>query len=198
MSVTDHAASPASSVDAPQDAAQPKLSADPRVLRTQKHVLDHARQLLLEQGPAGLTFSALAAHAQVARQTLYRYWDGPEALIGDLVRRRTLAPTEGPATVRETLRDYLVDLRETLADPAVVAALGMLMARAEHNEAAGRALREVAAARLEWLNGQLRGVRAPLDEDDLATLTGPLVYARLCGRRDITDRLIDRTVDAVA
>jgi AcrR family transcriptional regulator len=170
---------------------------DPRVVRTQKHVLDHARQLLIEQGPAGMTFSALAARAEVARQTLYRYWDGPEALVGDLVRRRDLTLTETPREAREALRSYLVDLRETLADPAIAPAIGMLMAGAEHNGAAARALQDVVAVRLAWLNDQLSGLRPPLDEDEFATLTGPLVYARLCARRDISDHLIDGAVDAI-
>jgi AcrR family transcriptional regulator len=174
------------------------VSVDPRVLRTRKHVLDSARELLVEHGPAGMTFTALAARAQVARQTLYRYWDGPEALVGDLIRRDTPEPVAGPGTVRETLRGFLVDLREVLADPAAVGALGMLMAGAEHNPAAARALQDVGAARLEWLNERLDGLRPPLTEEDYAALTGPLVYTRLTARRDISDRLIDRTVDLLA
>jgi AcrR family transcriptional regulator len=154
--------------------------------------------LLIEQGPAGMTFSALAARAEVARQTLYRHWDGPEALVGDLIRRRVMSSlTETPRDARAALCSYLVDLRETLADPASAVAIGMLVAGAEHNGAAARALQDVVAVRLAWLNDQLSGLRPPLDEDEFATLTGPLVYARLCARRDISDHLIDGAVDAI-
>jgi AcrR family transcriptional regulator len=171
------------------------LSVDPRVSRTRNHVLDHARQLLLEQGPAGMTFSALATRARVARQTLYRYWDGPEALVADLVRRRGTAAPAPTVHTREALTGYLRGLRMALTDPAVAAAYGMLMGAAGHVPAAAAALEDVMAERLDQLNARLEGLRAPLDEEGYSRLTGPLVHAHFLARREITDELIDRVVD---
>src|SRR4051794_7113552 len=115
------------------------MAVDPRIARTRPHVLDHARRLLEEQGAGGMTFSSLAARAEVARQTLYRYWDSPEALVPALFRRRTAPPGPG----RGALRCYRAGRRATLADPAAAAAFGMLLAAAPHTPAAADALRDV-------------------------------------------------------
>jgi AcrR family transcriptional regulator len=141
-------------------AGPPGPPTDPRVARTQAHVLEHTRRLLVEQGPAGVTFSVLAAEARVSRQTLYRYWSGPEALVADPVSRRVAVPAGPPADVRGALVAFLRGLRTVFADPATSVAYGILMAAAHHSEPAATALASITAARLDHLNGTLaRGVR---------------------------------------
>jgi AcrR family transcriptional regulator len=171
--------------------------ADPRVHRTHQHVLEHARRLLVERGPAGVAFSVLAQEAQVSRQTLYRYWNGPEALVADLVRRRTEVDLPEPTDLRAALTDFLRGLRTVLEDPAVDVAYGILIAAARHQPAAACVLREVLADRRASLNDRLADLRPPLDEDEFARLVGPLATAALFGRRPIDDRLIDRVVDSL-
>ena len=63
---------------------------DPRVRRTRGRILAVARELLPQTGTAGLTYSRLAAQAEVTRQTLYRHWPTRAALLVDLI-------LEGPA-----------------------------------------------------------------------------------------------------
>lgn len=58
---------------------------DPRVLRTRKRVVHAVSRLLAERGIAGVTMERVASEAGVARSTLYRYWDGPEALVAEMV-----------------------------------------------------------------------------------------------------------------
>lgn len=58
---------------------------DPRVLRTRKRVVHAVSRLLAERGVTGVTMERVASEAGVARSTLYRYWDGPDALVAEMV-----------------------------------------------------------------------------------------------------------------
>jgi AcrR family transcriptional regulator len=58
---------------------------DPRVLRTRKRVVHAVARLLADRGIAGVTMERVASEAGVARSTLYRYWDGPDALVAEMV-----------------------------------------------------------------------------------------------------------------
>lgn len=72
-----------------KDVAQTRGAAvqhlDPRVLRTRKRVVHAVARLLAERGIAGVTMERVASEAGVARSTLYRYWDGPDALVAEMV-----------------------------------------------------------------------------------------------------------------
>lgn len=165
-------------------------SLDPRVQRTQQHVLEQARRLLLEEGPVGLTFSALSHRAQVARQTLYRYWDSPEDLVADLIRRRTSLTAPVTGTAVDVLRGYLTALRDSLQDPAVTASWGMLMASRAHVPAAGAALQVTLDSQLAALNERLSGLRAPMTGDEYAVLVGPIVQQHFIAGQPAGDELI--------
>lgn len=58
---------------------------DPRVLRTRKRVVHAVSRLLAERGIGGVTMERVASEAGVARSTLYRYWDGPDALVAEMI-----------------------------------------------------------------------------------------------------------------
>lgn len=172
---------------------------DPRVQRTRAHVLEQARRLLAEEGPSGLHFSTLAARARVSRQTLYRYWPTPEALVTDLVVRRVPTRDVTPASdVASGVRQFLLALREVLADPAARAAYGVLMAAAARDKAAAGALADVSESRRAWLNELLVDTGVQLDEDEFASVAGPVVYAVFVAQRGFGDELVDAVVTATA
>jgi AcrR family transcriptional regulator len=54
-------------------------------LRTRKRVVHAVSRLLAERGIGGVTMERVASEAGVARSTLYRYWDGPGALVAEMV-----------------------------------------------------------------------------------------------------------------
>jgi AcrR family transcriptional regulator len=167
------------------------------VQRTRAHVLEQARRLLAEEGPGGLHFSTLAARARVSRQTLYRYWSTPEALVTDLVSRRVQSEVGAPAPdLAEGLRSYLRGLRDVFADPAARAAYGVLMAAAARDAGAAQALRGISEQRRGWLNDQLAGVGVQLDEREFALVTGPAVYAVFVEQGAVDDELIEAVVAA--
>ena len=165
---------------------------DPRVLRTRAHVLAHARALLADSGPAGLTFSDLSAAARVSRQTLYRYWSTPEALAADvLLDRVPHLPAPDPAPdVPAVLAAHLVALRAVLADPATSAACSMLIAAADRCPHAAAALATVLEARRRLLNGRLAAFGTVLEEDRYRLLVGPVVATHFVARDAVTDAFI--------
>jgi AcrR family transcriptional regulator len=168
---------------------------DPRVQRTRAHVLEQARRLLAEEGPGGLHFSTLAARARVSRQTLYRYWPTPEALVTDLVTRRVAARDVTPAPdVASGVRQFLHALREVLADPAARAAYGVLMAAAARDGAAAGALAEVSESRRAWLNELLADTGVEVDADEFSSVAGPVVYAVFVAQREFSDALVEAVV----
>jgi AcrR family transcriptional regulator len=179
-------------VDDPADGPDAE---DPRIRRTRALVLEHARQRLADHGPSAVQFSALAEQAGVSRQTLYRHWPTPEALVADLMSRRiALEPTGHAPDVETGLRDYLRALRVGLADPATAAAYGLLMSAAHHDAAAAGSLRSISESRRAMLNARLAGLREPLCSEEFALVVGPLMYLRFVVHSDITEEAIELVV----
>jgi AcrR family transcriptional regulator len=71
-------------------------------------IIDAVLDLIVENGYADLTMSAVAARAEVAKATVYRRWASREDLVADALESLMLpaAPAEVPAA--ETLREDLV------------------------------------------------------------------------------------------
>lgn len=157
-------------------------------------MVEAARALVDEGGPAAITYSALAERSGVGRATLYRHW--PE--IGDLwaeLRVEMVASFQAQLT-----GDLLTDLGRVLdrvgqmltgrsAGPSLIT----LLERAQWDEETRRHLLE--AERLNPLRlvlgaAQARGeVRPDADLDALsAMIIGPIFYRAL-----MTDRPPDET-----
>lgn len=171
---------------------------DPRVARTRQHVLAVARELLVEQGPAAFTFSTLAARAEVARKTLYRYWPAPEDLMADLIIDRSPEDVAPARDVAEVLRDYLRGMRAALEDRATSAAYGFLMMTSATSPVAAGALREVVDYRRARINRRLAPLGRALGEERFYRLNGPLVSAHYVGRRPISDDLVEDVVRSLS
>ncbi|GEL25774.1 TetR family transcriptional regulator [Pseudonocardia sulfidoxydans NBRC 16205] len=78
-------------------------------------VLDAARACVLDVGVRRTTLSDVARRAGVSRMSLYRRWDGVDALVGDLLTRDLLAAATGPlGTDRATIVTHAVEVCETL------------------------------------------------------------------------------------
>ena len=57
---------------------------DARIERTQNAVMAAAADLVVEQGPAGLTVDAVVARSGVAKSTVYRHWATRDELVAAL------------------------------------------------------------------------------------------------------------------
>jgi AcrR family transcriptional regulator len=85
-----------------------------RVERTRARVIEAARQLVDEGGPAAVTYSALAERSGVGRATLYRHWPDLDALwheIGQAMALQFGASLSG---------DMEADLRRAMAEMVVL------------------------------------------------------------------------------
>lgn len=179
---------------------------DPRVLRTRKRVVHAVARLLAERGIGGVTMERVASEAGVARSTLYRYWDRPDALVAEMVDAFVDLP-DLPDTgdVRTDLARLLGGLADLLrrSSPWALVLPSVLAAARVEPEIRARVERQ-AAARNEALRLVLqRAVNrnelpADLDlEAVLDQLVGP-IYHR-CVVRDLeTNQLwVERHVDVL-
>lgn len=172
-----------------------RTGSDPRVERTRAHVLAHARRLLSVEGPAGVTYSELAASAKVTRQTLYRHWPTREQLFVDLVLERALAqiPDE-PGSAEHVITLFLYRLRDGMNDLSNASALTALIAQADHDPTSHTALESVVTRVRAALNDVLCSRGVSLDADQYAGLCGPVLFQRFVARHPVSDQFIDALV----
>jgi AcrR family transcriptional regulator len=87
----------------------------PRSDEARRAILRATRELLDENGPAGLTIEGIAARAGVGKPTIYRWWPDRHA-----VAMAALMESEGPAATQRTTRAPLESLRKQLAQVVAV------------------------------------------------------------------------------
>lgn len=176
-------------MDALDESKRPRLN--PRVQRTKTHVLAVAREMLSEQGPAGLTYTALCTRSGVTRQTLYRHWPSRETLLAEIVLTTADVAYPHPGTDAGTvITQYLQSLRAGMGDPSTAAALTSLAAHAATDPASDTALRSIVADRRAALNALLVGTGSEVDTSGFAGLAGPVIFQCLIARVDPTDNFI--------
>lgn len=97
--------------DVPRGRGRPR---DPQIRRA---ILNAARALLDEQGPAALTMEAVAQRAGVGKPTVYRWWPNRHAVamaaLMDAPPDRAAAPRAGSSL--QQLEQQLLDVAHTLA-----------------------------------------------------------------------------------
>lgn len=178
-------------------------SPDPRTVRSRDTALASARDLLIEQGLAGLTHGAVAARSGMSRATLYRLWPEPtdlvrEVLTSHIARART-APT---GVLRDDLLSALAVTGAMLHEPATEQGMRVMIERAgvdprfaevkaALHRAGTQSVRSILAAAVDR-------AELPADLDlDLAVdlLLGPLFFRRLVAHRTFGDAYTTVVVD---
>jgi AcrR family transcriptional regulator len=155
-----------------------------------------ARKLLPQTGAAGLTYSLLAAQAGVTRQTLYRHWPTPAALLVDLILQgpppaEYPQPGEDPGVVA---RAWLRSLRAGMNEPGTRAAVLAVTAEADHDADSAQALVRIRADRLAALNELLEPSGYHVTAEEYTLLYGPVLSRLFFERREVTDEFIDALV----
>src|SRR3984957_15802047 len=168
---------------------------NPRVRRTRERILAAARELLSEVGPAGLTYSLLAARAGVTRQTLYRHWPARPALLVALILEGVgdAYPKPG-ADLGAVATAWLVSLRAGMRDQARRAAILAVTAQADSDPDSALALAQLTDDRIAALNDLLKPSGVELAGDEYALLTGPVLARIFFERRVVTDEFIGAVV----
>ena len=171
-------------------------AANPRVQRTRDRMLAAARELLVEAGPAGLTYSVLAERAGVTRQTLYRHWPTRSGLLVALILEGGPAdgypePGGDPAVVAAA---WLTSLRDALRDQARRAAVVAVAAQADADPDSAQALTELAADRRAALNDLLKPSGVLISPDEYPLLYGPVLARIIFERAEADDDFVASVV----
>ncbi len=177
---------------------------DPRAVRSRARALAAARDLLVEEGWAGVTHVAVAERSGVGRTTLYRHWPDTPALVRDtLAHHIAVAHTEPTGDLRGDLLRELAASRAMLHEPTTDRAIRVVVERAavdatyaEMKDALYRAGTRVLRGIVD--TGKERGELPPRLDTDLAVdqLVGPLFFRRLLAGEHIPDGYVPEVVDA--
>lgn len=190
-------------------AATPSTTAggvDPRVARSRATVLEAARRLLVDGGPAALTVDGVVTASGVAKTTVYRHWPSQRELLVDVLRDCAPGVTEMVDAVEAlefepALRALVRQVADMLADEEwrrVVPAVMLLkrqLSDVEDFEAEMRAANAVAIARVLDKGIAEGRVRPDADPMTLGLLVGgPLLMAALSDEQ-VPPGLVDAIVD---
>ncbi|MEU4602599.1 helix-turn-helix domain-containing protein [Kribbella sp. NPDC023972] len=99
----------------------------PRLESTDQRILQAARELLREKGPAAVNIDSVAARSGVARTTIYRRYRGRDELMNAILEQLIdPAPVAPDLPVSEKLRwvlDRIRDILENRLGPGATAAI---------------------------------------------------------------------------
>lgn len=172
-------------------------------MRSRDTALTSARELLIEQGLAGLTHGAVAARSGISRATLYRLWPEPTDLVhATLTLHITRARSEPIGDLRADLRTALAGTRAMLHEPASEQGMRVMIERAAVDPKFA-AVKEAlylsgTQAVREILADSIARTELPADLDvDLAIdqLHGPLFYRRLLANKTFDLDYVHEVVD---
>jgi AcrR family transcriptional regulator len=195
----------------PEPAAAPRARGRPRSLATRDAILQAARALMDELGPAGVTMEAVAARAGVGKPTVYRWWPDRHAVAMAALMQApaesaptaaSAMPARRPRPPLAALAQQVLGIVDTFASPKGRAVASMIAASDPHTELSkafrnhfvlarreeGRALLQDAAARGE--------LRAGIDLDvSLDLIYGPLFFRLMLGHAPLDAAFVKRLLD---
>jgi AcrR family transcriptional regulator len=179
-------------------------STDPRRARTEKAILDAARELLAEGGVRGLTIEGVAARSGVAKTTIYRRWRDKDELALAVFIDST-EHVRAPADVGDTRKELLAFVNSATRLILENGVIKGLVSEIATNPELGRAYRErVVDLRLEEVKTVVdRGIeRGDLHPDtDVRVahemLVGPRMYRLLFSGAPLNRGHANQVVDAV-
>jgi AcrR family transcriptional regulator len=167
-------------------------------------VLEAADDLLAERGFAAVTIEGIAARAQVAKQTIYRWWTSKTDILFDALAEDAAAYfTASDGDLGSDLRHHLRQLATFLADTDAGAVCRALAGQAQHDPGvAARFHAEFAAPqrdrdRAPFRRAQARGELPDAIDVDLAVdqLVGPVYYRVLITGQPVPPEFTDALVD---
>jgi AcrR family transcriptional regulator len=180
----------------PSTPPAPPTELDPRIARSRTKMLAAATELLVEDGPRGVTVDAVAERSGVAKSTLYRHWASVHELLVDVMRCNVpdAVAVDLDAGFEAALRAWVDHGVTTLTAPEWARILPALLDLRAHAPEIAELLAADFEAKLETIASILRlGAaegRLPAGLDPrlvTQTLIGPLVLAVLNGDDDVTE-----------
>ncbi|MCW2854820.1 MAG: putative HTH-type transcriptional regulator [Marmoricola sp.] len=165
----------------------------PREGRIDDAVLRATAELLVEQGYADLTLTAIAERAGTTRPALYRRWPSLAHLVHEAAFPAVLTgPFESSGSTTEEIRSMVAGALAAFSDPVARAAAPGLVAAITADPSLHRALLE------RFASGALVGIEQPL----LDVIAGAAFFALLLHPDDLAEEptrsvWIDRITDLI-
>ncbi|MGW6442855.1 TetR/AcrR family transcriptional regulator [Lentzea sp. NPDC055074] len=178
---------------------------DPRFQRSREAILNAARELLLESGPAAVTHVQVAERAGVGRATVYRHWPRPEPLLVEAMATVPMPFLDKPTVpTRDWLHRELTAIARQLELDDVRAVSTTLANTAlwdETMDARRAQFAGILTARLAAVldDARTRGeIVLALPSRDAAAMTiGPMYYRSTIERAPTDSTLIDAAINAL-
>jgi TetR/AcrR family transcriptional regulator, regulator of autoinduction and epiphytic fitness len=183
-----------------------KVSADPRIERSRRLVLEAAIAELASAGYGAFTIEAVAERSGVAKSTIYRHWPGKLPLIADAFERLNQQP--GPVfhegSVRQRVRQLLQHLVAVMQDATFSACICALVDAAEHDRQVRKFQHRYSERRFAKLaetitQGVASGELPSQLDPQLAALAlcGPIFYRRLMTSEPMRAGSVDGLIETV-
>lgn len=149
--------------------------------------------MLTDSDPVAMTFTSLAAEAQVSRRTLYTHWGSIDKLIAEAVTFVFLDDDTDLQSLspRERLTALLRMARDRMGDPLTAIAFSMLIARAVREPEAVEALKVIATRGRAEFEQHVASVSVTQYE----LIIGPLFHAAYVAHEPLTDAGIDELAE---
>jgi len=168
--------------------------------------MDAARDLLVEQGPDGLTVDAVVARSGVAKSTVYRHWKTRDDLVADVFAScmPTLEPPGEASSGTAALRDLAGQVARSLADPGWQRMLPALILLKPHSDAMAHLNEEMRTSQQDLVTDVFRrcveeGSLDPSVLDDAERsgllLVGPLLAVALIDGEEMDEGFVGEVVD---
>lgn len=178
---------------------------DARVARTRDAVMQAAFDLLLDEGPAGLTVDAVVARSGVAKSTVYRHWATRDILVADVFAEcapRFVEP-DPELAFEPALRQLLAEFVEIMNDERWKALIPALLQLKSQKVDLARLDDQMHDEQTDVVSSVFRrgideGVLRPEVIDDLelsiTLLVGPILMAGLVENVPVDGHLADCVV----
>lgn len=161
-----------------------------RNLASAEAILEAAEAVLTEAGHAGFSIEAVARRARAGKPTIYRWWPSKAALLLDVYQRQKRFAYPDTGSIEEDIAAFLSALLTNWRDTASGSIFRSIIAEAQSDENAAKALAAYAADRRAQTGkmierAKVRGqVAADTDPAMIADLVSSFAWSRL-----LTDRL---------
>jgi AcrR family transcriptional regulator len=178
----------------------------PRSEPTRRAILDAALELIETDGYRRLTMEGIAKRASVSKQTVYRWWPSPAAVLMEALNERasTLVPDRDLGSFERNLRSFMRRTVAALHD-GTAPLVATLMAEAQRDQEFAAAFRDQFLARRRaalhelFVQAEERGEVPPDADIDLLVeiAFGTVWYRVLSKHAPLTRRFADQLTDAL-
>jgi AcrR family transcriptional regulator len=182
---------------------EPRGRGRPRSDKSRLAILQAARELIEENGPAGLTMEAIAARAGVGKPTIYRWWpDRHSVAMAALMNSESSAPAASRSrSALSSLAKQMRSVVEVFTTP-VGRNVAAMIASADRDSEISKAFRNhfVLTRRDEGRALLLKAIEAGEIRSDvnveitLDMLYGALFFRLLMGHAPLDDALVKQVI----